>query len=213
MSKPKYETREEWLVAAVDAMRPLFKSHEYVIPALRVTCGWPSSRALSRKKRCLGECWSKESSTDKKPQIFISPYLDEAASDTGVLATLVHEVVHAVVGNKEGHNKVFGKCARAVGLEGKLTSTNAGEELVSAMEDWSKSLGEYPHARLDLLKRPTKKQTTRMVKCECGTCGYTVRTSRKWLEETGAPICPCNKKSMGFEIPDELDSDDGGGDE
>jgi hypothetical protein len=49
-----------------------------------------------------------------------------------------------------------------------------------------------------------------MVKCECGDCGYTVRTSRKWLEESGAPICPCNKKSMGFEIPDELDSDDGG---
>src|SRR5688572_3108510 len=105
MSKPKYETREEWLVAAVDAMRPLFKAHEYTIPALRVTCGWPSSRALSKKKRCLGECWAKEASTDKKPQIFISPYLDEAVSDTGVLATLVHEVVHAVVGNKEGHNK------------------------------------------------------------------------------------------------------------
>ena len=210
MSKPKYETREEWLVAAVDAMRPLFKSHEYTIPPLRVTCGWPSSRALSKKKRCLGECWAKESSTDKKPQIFISPYLDEAVSDTGVLATLVHEVVHAVVGNKEGHNKVFGKCARAVGLEGKLTSTNAGEELVSAMKDWAKSLGEYPHAKLDMLKRPVKKQTTRMVKCECGQCGYTVRTSRKWLDDVGAPLCPCNKKVMGYEIPDELED---GGDE
>jgi len=209
----KYETREAWLIAAIAAMTPRFESKNYKVPTLRVACGWPSSRALSRKKRCLGECWSKESSTDKKPQIFISPYLDEAASDTGVLATLVHEVVHAVVGNKEGHNKVFGECARAVGLAGKLTATEAGPELMQKMKTWSDALGEYPHARLDLFKSPVKKQTTRMVKAECGDCGYTVRTSRKWLEEAGAPLCPCNKKSMGFEIPDELDSDEGEGDE
>lgn len=29
-----------------------------------------------------------------------------------------------------------------------------------------------------------------MLKCECSTCGYTVRTARKWLETAGAPLCP-----------------------
>ena len=29
-----------------------------------------------------------------------------------------------------------------------------------------------------------------MLKCECATCGYTVRTARKWLEQAGAPLCP-----------------------
>jgi len=29
-----------------------------------------------------------------------------------------------------------------------------------------------------------------MLKCECQTCGYTVRTTRKWLETVGASLCP-----------------------
>lgn len=212
----KFETREAWLIAAVSAMTPWFEQHEYKVPNVRVACGWPSARALSAKKRCLGECWSKDAATDKTVQIFISPWLVDVSSEAGVLATLVHEVVHAVVGNKEGHNKVFGKCARAVGLEGKLTSTVAGAPLIEELQAWSQELGEYPHARLDSFKRPTKKQTTRMVKCSCPDCGYTVRTSRKWLEteNLGSPLCPCNKEPMTFEIPDELEgSEDDGGDE
>src|SRR3546814_11502385 len=49
-----------------------------------------------------------------------------------------------------------------------------------------------PHARLDTDGESTapKKQKTRMLKCECATCGYTVRTARKWLELAGAPLCP-----------------------
>lgn len=209
-----YQTREEWLAEAVKIMTPLFNEHEYKVPEVRVACGWPSIGATAKKNRRIGECWAREAATDKTCQIFISPYLVEPADEQGVLATLVHEVVHAVVGNKEGHNKVFGKCARAVGLAGKLTATVAGEELLPKLTEWSSALGEYPHAKLDSFKSPVKKQTTRMVKCECGDCGYTVRTSRKWLDDIGAPICPCNKKVMGFEIPDELDSDDDdGGDE
>ena len=35
----------------------------------------------------------------------------------------------------------------------------------------------------------TPKQTTRMLKCECPACGYTVRTTRKWLD-IAVPTCP-----------------------
>lgn len=28
-----------------------------------------------------------------------------------------------------------------------------------------------------------------MLKCECATCGYTVRAARKWLELAEAPLC------------------------
>src|SRR3546814_2684356 len=54
------------------------------------------------------------------------------------------------------------------------------------------SVGPLPHARLDTDGESTapKKQKTRMLKCECATCGYTVRTARKWLELAGAPLCP-----------------------
>ena len=204
------QTREAWLLQAIDLSKPLFESFNYKVPKIHVTCGWPSSRGLSAKKRAIGECWAASASKDGISQIFISPYLDEVDTEQGVLATLVHEIVHAVVGIKEKHNKVFGKCARAVGLEGKLTSTVAGKVLLARFEAWLTKLGTYPHSKLDSCKSPTKKQTTRLIKAECIVCGYNVRVTRKWLEKVGAPICPHNKKFMKFEIPDELESEDDG---
>lgn len=38
------------------------------------------------------------------------------------------------------------------------------------------------------------------------------RTSRKWLDEAGAPLCPCNAKPMFFELPPELEPEDEDGD-
>jgi len=203
----RHDTREGWLLEAVGHTGPLFLRHGYVVPNIHVTCGWPSKGGLARKKRRVGECWAASASKDGVSQIFISPYLDDAGAEQGVLATLVHELVHAVVGNKEGHNKVFGKCARAIGLEGKLTATSAGEALLAEFKEWLAVLGKYPHSKLDSCKSPTKKQTTRLIKAEC-ECGYNVRVTRKWLEEVGAPICPHNKKAMKFEIPDELEQED-----
>lgn len=205
--KESKQNREQWLQAAVTAMTPLFEQHGYKVPPVRVSCGWPSTRGVGTKSYTLGECWPQQASEDKVAQIFINPRERQAASKDGVLATLVHEVVHAVVGCKEGHNKVFGKCARLMGLEGKLTATIAGAELVAKLVEWTKKLGDYPHAQLKPGFRLKKKQTTRLVKCECEDCGYNVRVTRKWLE-AGAPLCPCNQKPMAFEIPDELEEDE-----
>jgi hypothetical protein len=32
-----------------------------------------------------------------------------------------------------------------------------------------------------------------MLKCECSSCGYTVRITRKWLTLAGSPICPTDR--------------------
>jgi hypothetical protein len=199
-SKDKFETREMWLLNAVEAMKPLFKQYGYEVPKVRVSCGWPSSRGKSSKNASLGEAWDKSAASDSVAQLFISPILKNPVAAQGVLPTLAHEVCHAVVGNKEKHNKVFGACARAIGLEGKLTATHGGEAFFIEAKKWMNLLGEYPHAELNPGGRPTKKQTTRMVKCECKDCGYVARTSRKWLDASGAPICPCNSESMLFEL-------------
>jgi hypothetical protein len=205
--KPKFKTREEWLQAAIALMTPLFKSANYAVQPVHVSCGWPSSRGLSCKKRAVGEAWAKAASSDNIAQIFITPWLNTPCEAQGILPTLVHEIVHTVVGNSEGHNKVFGKCARAVGLEGKLTSTHAGEKLLEACRQWSAKLGPFPHGKLDQTKGPKKKQTTRMVKCECPECGYVARVSRKWLDDLGAPKCP-KHGVMAYEIPEELEGDE-----
>lgn len=200
-----HQTREQWLEAAVRLMAPLFEEKDYTVPAVRVSCSFPSVRALAAKKRRGGECWGKEITVDGVPQIFISPLIKDSVE---VLAILVHEVVHAVVGSAAKHGGKFKKCALAVGLEGKMTSTVAGDELVEIAKEWIKELGDYPHPGLKPGQRPEKKQTTRMVKCECEECGYSLRTSRKWLDDAGAPLCPCNKKPMAFEIPPELEPED-----
>ena len=58
-------TREQWLAAMVDALRPTFASLGYPLPErIRVSCGWPSKSALSAKSRRIGEAWSARCSAD-----------------------------------------------------------------------------------------------------------------------------------------------------
>lgn len=212
MSKTKNKiatdsNREQWLLKAVAALTPLFTEAGYKVPPVRVSCGWPSSRGLGKGKHTIGECWDAKAASDKVHQIFITPRTADPCEPFGIIPTLAHEVAHAIVGIKEKHNKVFGKCVRAIGLEGKLTATYGGEAFLAKAKAIVEKLGKYPHAALNPSGRPSAKQTTRLVKCECGDCGYNVRVTRKWLSEAGSPLCPCNKKSMNFEIPKELDND------
>lgn len=207
----KFNSREEWLMAATLELTPMFVAKGYDVPAIRVACGWPSSKGLSAKARRIGECWAAEAASDGVSQIFISPWLNDVLHAQGVLATHTHEMIHAIVGIKCGHKGPFKQCARAIGLEGKLTSTHAGAELTETLKGISDKLGPYPHAKLDILQRPTKKQTTRMLKCECPQCGFVVRTTKKWLDDVGAPHCP-NHGKMAVDEPTtkDDDSDEGG---
>ena len=173
---------------AVD-LAPLFAAIGAPIPAaVRISCGWPGGG--SRNSR-IGECWSTQSSADGHFELFISPMISESVR---VLDVLTHELVHAAVGLECGHKGRFGKVARALGLEGKLTATVAGAALRAKLEAVVAKLGGYPGAALNLGSR--KKQSTRLVKCECDDCGYTVRTTSKWLDLYGAPLCPCNSEAM-----------------
>jgi len=119
------EYREKWLSDLIVALVPHFADHGYNIKPedIRVSCGFPGGGSKFRR---IGECWSAGSSEDNKVQIFINPILDDKLK---VAEVLVHELCHAAVGVKEKHNGIFGKCARAVGLMGKLRSTTATDEL------------------------------------------------------------------------------------
>lgn len=198
--KPKFPTREEWLQAALKEFTPLFIAKDRKVPAIRVSTGWPSRKALSAKSKSIGECWSPECSEDKITEIFISPFLRDAIEPQGVLSTLLHEMIHAVVGVEHGHKKPFKTLALALGLEGKMTCTYAGEELLETIKEISKTLGAYPHGRLDLKKAGRKSQGTRLIKCTCGepSCEFTVRMTRKWIDEVGPAHCPLHG-AMNFE--------------
>jgi hypothetical protein len=179
-------TREQWLSQATEELRALFKQHGDTIPTqVRSSCGFPSKSALASKNRRIGECWSSAASADSHAEIFISPTISDSAR---VLDILAHELIHAVHPG-DGHGKKFGKTARAIGLEGKLTATVAGAKFTAWATPVLARLGAYPHADL-VPSNAQKKQTTRMLKCVCSDCGYTVRVAGKWLADMGAPHCP-----------------------
>lgn len=182
------QTREAWLGLVVDALRPVFASIGYPLPAkIRVSCGWPSRGGTSSNRKTIGQAWSPRCSADGTHETFLSPVLGTAV-DVGHV--LVHELVHHAVGTDCGHKGAFKKCAKAIGLEGKLTATVAGKALAERLHDLCEPFGPYPHAALTV-SDGRKKQGTRMLKVACSDCECIVRMTQKWLDDAGAPTCAC----------------------
>lgn len=180
------ETREQWLNAAVEVLRSQdFSDLGETVPQVRVSTGFPKGNV----RKVIGQCWN--NTEDGVSQIFITPTIDEPLR---VLDILVHELIHAMTPGA-GHKGPFKRIATDIGLEGKMTATHAGEALKSRLAEIVEQLGPYPHRKLSL-QDGRKKQGTRMGKVACGECGYTARTTRKWLELSGPPICPCNMEPM-----------------
>lgn len=180
--------REAWLHAVAEKLWPMVTAQGGKKPeSFRVSCGWPSRSALRRansKSRRIGEAWH-SGSEDGTREVFVSPAL---AHPVEVADVLLHELIHAALPPETGHRAPFPQIAKKLGLEGKPTATFAGEELAATLAEITAEVGAYPHAKLDAT--PHQKQGTRMLKVWCDVCGYTLRTTRTWLE-IGTPICPC----------------------
>jgi len=204
MTKTAFETRENWLLVCIEKLRPDFIEVGSTIPdKVRASCGWPSKSGLAQKKRRIGEAWSASCSGDETFEVFISPVLKDGRL---VLATLVHELVHCAVGVEKGHKGPFKKIALAIGLEGKMTETTAGEVLLKRIDAIIAEVGTYPHAELKSSNSP-KKQGTRMLLVKCPKCEYQVRTTKKWLE-VGVPTCPCGTLMEAEDGDEEPDGDE-----
>lgn len=188
MTSKQYETREEWLQACVDILRPAFKAAgEPLRDTVRVSCAFPRR---SRGK-AIGQHWPTNFSTDKHDEIFISPILAEPLR---VADVLTHELVHTHHSNHKA--RTFGKLARALHLEGKLTATTGGDAFKHAFGKAIAALGVYPHGAMKEKARHTGQQSTRLLKVECKECGYIARVTRKWIDEAGAPLCPEHERAM-----------------
>lgn len=199
--------REQWLTLAVEGLldRVFIPAHQPYDPStIRVSCGWPSKHATGARIRALGQCWARQVSRDHHNEIFISPILDDGLK---VLGVLCHELCHAVDDCKNGHKAAFKRIAIDIGLtSGKPKEVMPGPELDECLNELLADLGPYPHARLDPSANETKKQSTRMVKLECGSCGCVIRTTRKWLDSYQEWACPCGEPltaDQGAEANDE----------
>lgn len=176
--------RETWLENASALIAEWATERGVDLPKVPVSVGFPLGRARPSAKggaHTIGQCHY--TATDGVPQVYISPVLHEGPR---VLDVLAHELIHAALPDA-GHRAPFTRAARALDLQGKPSATVAGDEFKEQAAGWMTTLGDYPHAAIDLTA--IKKQTTRMLKVECPCCGYTVRTTQKWLD-MGTPACP-----------------------
>lgn len=179
----KFTTREEWMTALVARLLPRYIAAAEVDepPRIRVSLGRTST------KKAIGECWHA-----KAREIFIRPDHDAPLEVADIIS---HEMVHAFLPADAGHGTAFKRLGMKVGLTGKPTEMEAGPELLGDLKKLCRELGRFPHAALSMI-RLKKKQIGRLMKVECLETGYTVRVTRAWLDNFGAPICPCCETSM-----------------
>jgi hypothetical protein len=195
-------TREGWLQLMTAYLRAHFETAGFFLPeTVHVSVGFPSTRGRAPiGKRTIGECWGPEASTDGAPHIFISPLIN---SPEEVTETLVHELLHIVVGVEHGHRAAFKVAMGKIGLEGKPTATVAGPELKEILRILLLQMPPWPHPAIVLGELKQKKQTTRMLLCQADheyvdeeghrqVCDYSVRTTQKHIAK-GLPRCPHGK--------------------
>lgn len=199
IDETEFTTREAWLQTAIMYMRPMFAEIQIALPDdIRVSTGWTKNA----RKGSIGWTWVTAAAEDKVSNVFISP---EIADSIEVLSVLLHELCHVADDCEHGHTGLFKTMWSQLGFTGKATCSTPGEALKDTLAALVCMMGDYPHARMltghlgnvvgkdgELLLKggAGKTQSTRMIKVICDADGYTVRTTRKWLD-LGTPTCPC----------------------
>lgn len=200
--KPRFTTREEWLVFVANELRPYYKAKDCEIPSdVRFAIGFTSTGYRSNR---IGECWSPKASKDKHIEILIKPTESDPMQVAGILA---HELIHAWDRCENGHKTPFKRAMKRLGFEGKATQAMPGKQMRDdVLAPILKKAGPLPHAALAAFKMK-KKQTTRLLKAECADCEYIVRLSAK-VATMGLPLCGVCGERM---VCDAIEDD--GGDE
>ncbi len=180
--------REAWLTEAAqfildDKINTHMNGKSY--PAnYRISIGYPPrSRGNSK---AITVCIASAASADSTSEIFVSPKLGDSLS---ILEALTHELIHYSDDCQSGHRHHFARLARKIGLVGKLTATKASPALLEYLQTIIDTLGDIPHAAINLdIAKP--KQTTRMIKIECQQCGFNYRASQTQIDKITVWACP-----------------------
>jgi hypothetical protein len=187
------ETREAWLMAAVEHMRPWYEPHGKAIPEhVLVSVGY-----AKKPGKGIGWCYPPAATQDEATTIFVSPEL-VAEDPVKLLGVLVHELIHAADKGESGHKGWFASTAKSLGLTGKMTATTVGNALEEKLSALAVELGPLPHKALSPTIGGGGKvgaQKNRQIKIECVECGYKLRGSKTVLD-LGIPDCPVDGGQM-----------------
>jgi hypothetical protein len=199
--EPIHPTREAWMLAAVEAMRPWYVEADLApVPDVSISVGWAGGRG--KKVGVRGQCWASHTTSDKRPAVFITPDNDNPFDIVGII---LHEMNHAADDGVSGHKGAFAKRATALGFQKPFTSSEGkSPELVERLNGVLSDLGPFPHGSitdrshgltgLNPLAPPI--QTTRMLKVECLACGCILRMTAKWINDAGLPTCGCGEQMV-----------------
>lgn len=196
----KFTLREEWLAAGRDLLKSrIFDPQEtHVPPVIRVSVGLCGTKAI-------GLCVDTECAEDGAWNVFIDPRLKDPVE---VLSTLLHEMIHAIVGLECKHRGPFVEMIRRVGLEGKPTSTFAAKdsELYTKLTAIALELGDYPHAALTRKKKEPKPSKW-IAFVSRHNEDYIVRANKETIAEYGLPIDPWGDPVM-YKNPEDRPEED-----
>lgn len=198
-----FNTREQWLNAAAAIL--LDEVIEPVIhrptPLMRYSLTAPKTHLKSTK--VLGECWAKEASEDNHHEIFLTANLGNVDSVL-ILATTLHEILHAYDDLKNGHKQPFIDLCKRVGLEGgrtpkaacSFTATIPSAALTVILQDIVDTIGPIPHGALNARKsgKPTQTNRQKLVYCTDtmdNGCSFKFRASQKAIDSMVSMQCPC----------------------
>lgn len=142
--------RETWLNELAALMAPRFEALGHPLPPFRVSIGFTSSGANGH---AVGECWDKQTTPDERFTILISPA--EGAS-LAIAAILNHELIHAAVGLRAGHQGAFATMMAATGMERPFTQSRPGPAFSEWVQPFIAQLGDIPHSPLMVRKPGTR---------------------------------------------------------
>jgi ribosomal protein S27AE len=156
---------------AANACDDLAEVTETRRPQPYVSVGWPRRG----KRGTVGQCWCDHQMREagERAHIFVSPKVNDPIV---VLAIVLHEIIHDLVGVEHGHKGPFRRVWGQVGFAGKATECTPGDGLVAELQDVAHRLGAYPHSPLVEGQR-AEKQKTRYRKWICPGCGQIVRAA------------------------------------
>lgn len=173
---------EEWYRRAVEFYRAdLEAAAKKEIPPFHISSGF--TVAGGRDTKVAGQCFPEAASADGLHHIFLNPRYVEPID---LINTVIHEVIHATVGNDHGHGAGFSRVAARCGMVKPWKATRWGDIGRAKAEAVCAALGKFPRAAF--VAKGIKKQPSRLLKAICPECGYVVRLSKVWAE-MGLPFC------------------------
>lgn len=216
-SVTRYMVREDWLLAAIEELRPRFEAIGFPLPpVIHVSTGFALAGKVENAN-IRAVTFADFVNDDGNLSVFMSPFEKDTAQ---VIMVLIHELIHVALNNQDGHTKRFREAALLLGLVPPLLSLHATVELEADALRLAAKLGDYPHAGMDKLRElitgtgprdgktgpqsetPNSKfwsapprQRNRQIRCQCTACGYTLRASRKWID-VKVPVCPVDLTEM-----------------